>query len=164
MKIESKIINFDGTTTLLVYEDTDSFEFLDSKKVKQSYGVCLINGKMVIVLNGKKSTWGLVGGSIEEGESYEDCLKREIKEESNMKVIDFKPIGFQTVHMGDEVFHQLRYVCTVEPYSDFVSDPDGKITEIKLVDPKDYKQYFDWGRVGDRIVVRALELKSKLTQ
>ena len=36
--------------------------------------------------------------------------------------------------------------------------PDG----LKLVDPKDYKQYFDWGRIGERIIERAVELKNKL--
>ena len=36
------------------------------------------------------------------------------------------------------------------------------ITEIKLIDPKDIKQYFDWGVIGDRIIERAVELKSKL--
>lgn len=38
-------------------------------------------------------------------------------------------------------------------------NPDGDITEIKLIDPKDLKQYFDWKRIGDRILERALELK-----
>jgi len=35
------------------------------------------------------------------------------------------------------------------------------VTEIKLIDPKDYKQYFDWGEIGERIIERALELLSK---
>lgn len=164
MKIKSQFTETDGSITLVEYQDSDSFDFLDKTKVKQCYAVCLVNGKIVIVFHGKKNTWGLVGGSIEPGESYDDCLKREIKEESNMKVLDFKPIGYQTVYMGDRVFHQLRYVCTAEPYGEFSGDPDGKITEIKLVDPKDYKKYFDWGDIGDSIVGRAMELKSKLIQ
>ena len=32
------------------------------------------------------------------------------------------------------------------------SDPDGDVTEVKLIDPKDYKIYFDWGIVGDRLM------------
>ena len=43
-----------------------------------------------------------------------------------------------------------------------VSSPDGEITEIKLIDPKDIKQYFDWGKIGDRIIERAMELRGKL--
>jgi hypothetical protein len=76
--------------------------------------------------------------------------------------LDFKPVGYQTVKTGDKEIYQLRYVCKVEPYGEFLSDPDGNITEIKVVDPKDYKKYFDWGAVGDRIVERAIELKEKL--
>ena len=53
---------------------------------------------------------------------------------------------------------QTRSFCIVEPYGDFVSDPDGDITEIKLIDQRDYKQYFDWGKVGDRIMERAIEI------
>ncbi len=58
---------------------------------------------------------------------------------------------------------QVYAVCTARPYGPFVSDPAGSITEIKLVDPKDYKQYFDWGNIGDRIVERSLELLPRLT-
>jgi hypothetical protein len=79
-----------------------------------------------------------------------------------MKILSFAPIGYQEAHFDGKIFNQLRYVCIVEPYGDFVSDPDGDITEIKLIDPKGYKQYFDWGQIGERIMERALELKSKL--
>jgi len=48
----------------------------------------------------------------------------------------------------------------VEPLGEFDSDPDGDITEIKLIDPEECKQYFDWGIIGDRTKVRALEIKS----
>ena len=46
----------------------------------------------------------------------------------------------------------------VEPMGDFVTDPDGDITEIKLINPEDYKKYFGWGEIGDRIMARAIEM------
>ncbi len=49
----------------------------------------------------------------------------------------------------------------MEPSGDFKEDPDGEITEIKLINPKDYKQYFDWGEIGDHLIKRALEIKEK---
>ncbi len=158
MKIESKFV-YDNKTVLVVYEDTDSFELLDPAKTKQAYGVCFYDDKIVIVLNGKKNTWGLVGGTIEKDESYEDCLIREIKEESNMNVLKYKSIGYQAVYVDNKVSYQLRYFCTVEPYGDFIADPDGEITEIKSINPEDYKQYFDWGEIGDRIMERAVEMR-----
>ena len=62
----------------------------------------------------------------------------------------------------DRIVRQIRSFCIVEPHGDFTNDPDGDITEIKLIDPQDYKQYFDWEDVGDHIMNRALELKNKL--
>ena len=163
MQIKSKFTNTDGSIALVTYKDADSFDHLIDKKVTQAYGVCFIGEKMVIVYSGKGGGhWILPGGTIETGETYEECLKREIKEESNMKVNSFLPIGYQEVIVGDKTIYQLRYVCIVEPYGDFISDPDGSVTEIKLIDPKYYKQYFDWGEIGDRIIQRALELKGKL--
>jgi len=158
MQIKTQFNNSDGTVSVVTYEDADSFESLDFNKITQTYAVCLFDGKMVIVFHGKRKDWTLVGGSVEPGESLEDCLKREIQEESNMKVLNFKPVGYQMVQTGDKIIYQLRYACHVEPYGEFIEDPAGKVTDIKLIDPKDYKQYFDWGEIGDRIVKRSLEI------
>ena len=98
-------------------------------------------GKMLIVFNGKRKAWGLVGGSIEAGESFEECLKREVKEESNMQVLSSVPVGYQAVTIGDNTIYQLRYACAVRPIDSFVADPDNAITEIKLIDPLSYKEF-----------------------
>lgn len=150
-----------GVQYIFEYYDCDDFSVLPYDKCTQVYAVCFYDEKMVIVYNGKKDTWGLVGGTIEKGESLEETLKREIQEESNMDVLSFLPLGYQKVidTRDDSVFYQLRYVCTTKPYDKFISDPAGHITEIKLIDPTDIKQYFDWKKIGDRIMERALELK-----
>lgn len=162
MQIKSQFTDTDGTIAHVIYDDCDSFEHLLSKKVTQVYAVCFLDDKMLVVHN--KHAWGLVGGGLEKGETYEECLKREIKEESNMRVLSFVPIGAQEVQFDGKIIYQLRYACIIHPYGDFVSDPDGDVSEIKLIDPKDYKQYFNWGEVGKRIIERAIELKNKLTQ
>ena len=79
-----------------------------------------------------------------------------------MQVLKQQLIGFIDVKELGNIVRQTRSVCIVEPYGDFIADadPDGDITEIKLIDPKDYKQYFDWGEIGGRIMQRALELKA----
>ncbi len=124
---------------------------------------------MVIGFGGEKKSWGLIGGSIEEGEALLETLSREIREESNMEVLKAIPIGYQQVTnmKTGESFYQLRYAAEVEPYGPFVIDEgDGMsekgITEIKLIDADDYRQYFDWGDIGERIIRRAIELKDKL--
>ena len=37
------------------------------------------------------------------------------------------------------------------------------MTEVIECDPDDYKRYFDWGEIGERIMERALELKKELS-
>lgn len=149
-----------GVEYIFEYSDADSFDDLDKTKCTQTYAVCFYGEKIVIVYGAHKNIWGLVGGTIDPGESFDQTLRREIQEESNMEVLSFLPVGYQKViDTRDNSFvYQLRYVCTAKPYGDFVSDPAGHITEIKLIDPKDYKQYFDWGAIGERIITRAQEL------
>ncbi len=145
------------------YYELANYKGLDLSKVKQIYGVCFYKYQMVIALNGKKRTWGLVGGKPEEGESIEQALEREVKEESNMQVLKWRPIGVQEVtDPSGDTNYQLRVACKVKPLGEFNSDPTGVVTEVKLIDPKDYKNYFDWGEIGEKIIQRAVQLKPKL--
>ena len=163
MKLTQEYLSYEGTQYLFEYEDADSFEHLPYGKCTQVYGVCFYEDKMVIVHHGEKKHWGLVGDTIEIGETFEETLIREIKEESNMEVLDFLPVGYQKViNIKDNSYiYQLRYVCVVKPYGPFVSDPAGSITKIALINPSDYKKYFDWGNTGERIIQRARELVVK---
>lgn len=146
-----------GVKYNLTYHDCNDFKQLVGKDLQQSYGVCFYNKKLVIVYGEPK--WGLVGGHIEKGETPEFALEREVQEETNMRVLKQIPIGYQEVIKPDGTSDfQLRSFCIVEPIGEFVKDPVGSITEIKLIDPKDYKKYFNWGKIGDRIMERALEL------
>jgi ADP-ribose pyrophosphatase YjhB (NUDIX family) len=146
------------------YTQSDSFDMLPQEKISQCYGVCFWENKIAIVLNGKHDTWGLVGGSVEEGETLEETLTRELHEEGNLKLIKAIPIGYQKVYNiqeGTEVY-QLRYCCLVEKYGEFEKDPGGNITELKWIDPLQAKEYFDWGEIGERIIQRAQELVLEL--
>ena len=151
------------------YTDADGFEGLEKEHIKQSYGICFCEGKLVIVFGyfgSQKREWGFPGGRIEKGETYEQALKREIQEESNMEVLAYLPVGYQKgSKVGHGFSYQLRYVCLVRPFGEFVEDPaGGVITEVKLIDPADYKKYLDWGKIGDRFVERGLELLPKLLE
>lgn len=163
MEIKQKE-NVSGFDHLIEYSDADSFDTLNPKECRQAYGVCFYGDKLVIGYNGKKGTWNLIGGTIESGETFVYTLKREIQEESNMEVLSCLPIGYQkaTNLATMQSVLQLRYVCIVKPFGDFIEDPSGSVSEIKLIDPAEYKKYFDWGGISDRIISRALELKTKL--
>lgn len=161
MTIKQNLSWNDGKVYKLVWHDCDSFDEIKGKKLQQSYGVCFYNSKLVIG-RGDNSKWNLIGGHIEKEESPEEALVREAIEESNMKVLKQIPIGYQEVINPDgTIDYQLRSFCIVEPIGEFVSDPAGSVTEIKLIDPKDYKKYFDWGKIGDRIMERAVEILNR---
>ena len=166
MQITEPYTGKSGVPYKLDYFDVDSFSELNYSQCRQVYGVCFCDDKMIIGYGGTKESWGLIGGTIETGETFEQTLKREIQEESNTEVLAALPIGYQKVTdtRDNSFIYQLRYACLVKPHGPFVSDPDGSITEIKLIDPIDFKKYFDWGKIGDRIIERALELKPHLVR
>ena len=137
---------------------------LDDKVLQGVHAFCFYNGQLVIVYAESKKYWTPPGGEIEKGETYEEAVVREVKEETNMKVIFQKLIGFQDIYEPERIVRQTRSFCVVEPYSSFVSDPDGEITEIKLIHPQEYSNYFNWGKIGDRIMEQALMYKDAFPQ
>lgn len=162
MKIESTLKNRSGQIINLNYYDIDDEKELGDRKVSGVHAYCFCGDKLVVVYAENKGYWTSPGGGVESGETVEEAVVREILEETNMRVIKQSFIGYQDIFEPEKTNTQIRSVCLVEPIGDFVSDPDGDITEIKLIDPKDYKKYFDWGEVGDHLMSRALEIRDLL--
>jgi len=160
MELKTTHKNRLGQIVDVIYREGDPLVDLEGKKLHSVHAFCFHGDKMVLVRH-PKSGWTPPGGGIEPGESFEDAVTREVKEETNMKVIHQKLIGFQDTKEPNRIVRQTRSFCIVEPYGKFVSDPDNDIMEIKLIDPKVYKDYFDWGEIGDRIMSQALKLKAE---
>jgi ADP-ribose pyrophosphatase YjhB (NUDIX family) len=164
MEIKSIYTSRDGQMfDYIYYEDLDPMQNLEGKILQGVAAYCFCNNKMVLVSHPRHG-WMPPGGHIEEGETIEETVVREVKEETNMKVLHQELIGFNDFYEPEKIVRQTRSFCIVEPYGDFVPSPDEDITEIKLIDPKDYKQYFDWGNIGDRIMERALEILNKYNE
>jgi 8-oxo-dGTP pyrophosphatase MutT (NUDIX family) len=146
------------------YENLDTFDSIRSLPVGAAGALCFFGEQLILVYAHKRDTWEMPGGGREEGETFEECIIREIAEESNMKVLELFPLGCEK-HINattQEINYVLRYAATVEPYGPFVSDPaGGEITAIKLIDPKDYKQYFDWGERTEAMMEKALGFLTK---
>lgn len=157
----SDAVEYKGKLCHLEYSDMDDFSHIPVNNISQVYAVALCSDKLVIAYNGKNKSWTLPGGKIEPGESLYECLVREMIEETNMKVNEFFPIGGQYIVEQDT--WQLRYACKVEEIGPFISDPDGGITKIKLIDPNEIKEYIDWGKIGDHIIDKGLKILSKKT-
>lgn len=170
MNLTSTYINGKGETLKIEYFEggaNSPVENLDTKILQGVHAFSIVkssdpskNGKMVLV-NHPKTGWMPAGGGIESRETYQEALVREVKEETNMRVIYQELIGFQDIYEPTRTVRQIRSFCIVEPYGDFITDTDGEIQEIKLIDPKEAKQYFNWGTIGDRILERMFELMEK---
>ena len=161
MEIKSTLINSSGQVLDVIYQESDPLKGLEGKKLTGVHAFCFYGDKMIIVYAETKGYWAPPGGGIEPGETYEQAVVREVAEETNMKVLYQELIGFQDIYETNGIVRQTRSFCLVEPLGDFLADPDGEVTAIKLIDPKDYKKYFDWGEIGERIMKRALELKKQ---
>lgn len=163
MEIRSNLTNRSGETLETIYREGNPLVGLEGKILQAVHAFCFYNGKLVIVYAEGKGYWTPPGGSIEAGESIEEAVMREVREETNMKVMYQELIGYLDIYEPDRIVRQTRSFCIVEPLGDFSTDPDGEVTEIKLIDPKDYKKYFDWGEIGDHVMVQALKLTSNLS-
>jgi 8-oxo-dGTP pyrophosphatase MutT (NUDIX family) len=53
-------------------------------------------GKILLQERRDMKIWGLPGGSADEGESIEDCLRREVKEETGLTVETFDVYGYSS--------------------------------------------------------------------
>jgi len=146
-----------GLTWNGAYHEIDSFDPIRALPIEASGAICFYGDKLVLVYAVKRNAWEMPGGGREAGETIEQGMIREIHEETNMKVLELIPLGYdiQTSQASDQVWYHGRFAARVEPYGPFVADPDGGITKIILIDPKDYKSYFDWGERSDAMIAKA---------
>ena len=156
MEIRSKIKDREGRVFDVVFKEKDPMIGLQGVRLEVVQAFCFCEGKLVLVYAKEKDRRSPPGGSVEEGESPDEAVVREVFEETNMEVLHKELIGYQDIYLPDETVRQVRYFCKVRPLGDFVSDPDGDITEIKLIDPSEYKEYFDWGEIGEYIMKKSL--------
>lgn len=162
MEIKTTLTNRKGEVLNVLYRDIDAEVEIGDRKVKDVHAYCFYNEKLVIAFHARNGYWTLPGGQIEPGEIIEAAVTREVLEETNMRILKQRLIGLQDIYEPRGVTSQTRSACLVEPIGPFISDPDGDITEIKLIDPKDLKTHVDWGEIGDHLMARALELIIKI--
>lgn len=121
-----------------------------------------------------KLLWIFPGGGIEPGETEEECVKREMKEETNLIVTVTKLLFDQPAPTGDKTYQRMRtYLCKplnndAKPGYDPEYDPKIEeaglhgIVEIKWFDLRNEKNW-DTDLVNDPIIYVPLQrLRRKL--
>ena len=64
----------------------------------------------LLMLKNKEGTWGILGGHVEQGESAESTVHREVMEEANIKVEIVGSLGTKTVKNNFIVGFACKYV------------------------------------------------------
>lgn len=91
-------------------------------------GVIFRNGKLALIHNGKYDYYMFPGGGIEEGESHEEALIREVKEESGLVVIpeSIREYGSalrlsKSSYLENTIFEQQNYYyrCETQDTTEF---------------------------------------------
>lgn len=99
----------------------------------------LYNEEKGLLLEKRTDTgeWCTPGGAIELGESLEDALKREIKEETNLDIANPKFFDIKAnVHMVYPNKDEVYYTDVVYVINEFYGElkPDGESIELKFFD------------------------------
>jgi phosphoglycolate phosphatase len=100
------------------------------------------NGEVLMIRTHKWSNkWGIPGGKIKWGETSEAALRREIKEETNLKVTDIKFVLVQDCIHSKEFYHDAHFVLL-----NYTCRAAGKNPQVKL---NDEGQEFRWLRLAE---------------
>jgi 8-oxo-dGTP diphosphatase len=94
------------------------------------HGVIASRGRILVLKRApgtsyRAGSWDLPGGHIALGESFEDCLLREVKEETGLDVAIDRLLGLHS--MVSEPYLQALYSCRLTVFQNVKLQPDEHI-------------------------------------
>lgn len=106
--------------------------------MKKPTGVAAVaalkNGKLLMGKRADDGSWCCPGGHMEPGESPHEAARRELHEETGIKVDLLRPLDRKKVKDGEIEVHAFHGDVDGEPTNE--NDPDAEFTEFRWVDPK----------------------------
>ena len=127
-------------STTLCYLENPRGEYLMLHRVKKKEDI-------------NKGKWIGVGGGFEEGESPDECLRREVLEETGLTVTGFRFRGVVTFLCNDNQSDQFMYLFTATDWTGKLN-PDCREGELAWVPKEKVPELPIWE--GDRIFLRLL--------
>lgn len=121
--------------------------------MKSSFALIIHNKKLLLLLRDNIPTipepnkWTLIGGRVEDGETYEEALIREIKEETNIsiKLGEAKYLGKVNSKFDEDIAMYLIYVS------------DKQIQDMELGDEGQDVKFFSIDELKDISLTKNLE-------
>ncbi len=148
-----------GVEVKSVFKREEEFKVDSNKLVTQISGVCFTRFGEVLIISGRSGKWGIPGGKPEEGESFEETLRREVEEEANVLIESILPLGFLEINfpgnpnkLEGDLFYQGRFFAIITEIMEMDTDPaTGKLFERKFISPEDFTKYINWQDAEDLI-------------
>ena len=112
------------------------------KNIEVCAAIIIKDNKIFVTQRGYgffKGQWEFPGGKIEEGESKEECLIREIKEElnANISIVQY----LNTIEYDYPTFHLImhNFICSLKDnHYDLIEHEAAKFVEVTLLDQVEF--------------------------
>jgi len=165
-KLEFEFHHCDEKNLMLIKKLTHSSIIPTSKNFIVGVGAIVFNGGRLLVIKDRFSSgYKLPGGHIDKNESIKNALKREVYEETGIKV-EFESIlnlgHFRNGQFGES---NLYIVCTAKALSkDIYINDSFEIEEACWIDPQEFLKSSDANTYNKSVVAAAInnkELKLK---
>jgi len=147
--------DYEGNVISVEWYDVQNKSEIPNLQWQQIYVIGNFKNRVPLVeYDGKENN--LPGGHVEQGESLEEAMHREVQEELNMKIISWIPLGYQKLSSqgNNDVAFQFRVFAKLQKIGDFTNDPGGSVVGHKLVTLNDVNTLIKYGTVGDRLIER----------
>jgi 8-oxo-dGTP pyrophosphatase MutT (NUDIX family) len=115
------------------------------EETTQALGICFTAERQIVLVTWNGRDWSLPGGTIEPGETLEQALVREVREEACAAVLLSRYIGCQRVDPLDgdsDSYYQTRFWARVE-LDEFRAEHE--MTARRLVSPEEFRAALFWG-------------------
>lgn len=99
-----------------------------------------------------KDKWIGVGGHFEYGESPEECLLREVKEETGLTLLDYKARGIITFIYGENVVEYMHLFTSDSFEGDLIECDEGELVWVPIDEVQNLPIW-----EGDKVFFKLLE-------